>query len=257
MPSPVTSARGVLALHGFMGSGADWQLVAERVASSTGADVLAPDLPGHGAAVGLAEGAYSMDGAADRLVADLDRRRLDRVAVAGYSMGGRLALHLALRHPDRVAALALVSASPGLPTDAERAARRQLDAERAQAIADDFPGFLDRWYRADLWGGLSDDERRQLVVRRSQNDPDELARSLAGMGAGAQPWHGDRVREIGVPGLAVAGARDAKYVAVARELASHSGLRPVLVPDAGHALLAHAPGTLASLLTDLLSSLDG
>ena len=243
----------VLALHGFMGSGADWRPVAERVSRP----VLAPDLPGHGAAVGLADGAYTMDGAADRLVADLDRQRLDRVAVAGYSMGGRLALHLALRSPDRVAALVLVSASPGLPTADARAARRRLDAERAEAIRRDLPAFLDRWYRADLWGGLPEGTRRPLAARRAQNDPDELARSLAGMGAGAQPWHGDRVHEIRVPGLTVAGARDARYVALSRELASRSGLRAVLVPDAGHALLTEAPGTLASLLTDLLSSLDG
>ena len=218
---------------------------------------MAPDLPGHGASIGLADDAYTMDGAADALVADLDARRLDHVMVAGYSMGGRLALHFALRHPERVAWLALISASPGLPTEAARAARRQLDAERAAAIRADLPGFLDRWYRADLWGGLSESLHRQLVARRSQNDPDELARSLAGMGAGAQPWHGDRLREIGVPGVVVAGSRDAKYVALAHDLASQSTLRPIFVPNAGHALLAEAPAAVASLLTDLLSSLDG
>ena len=243
----------LLALHGFMGTGADWQPVAERVAGP----VVAPDLPGHGTAVGLAEAAYTVDGAADRLVAELDRRQLDRVVVAGYSMGGRLALHLALRHPDRVAALGLVSASPGLPTASARAARRRLDAQRAEAIARDLPGFLDGWYRADLWGGLEETLRRQLVARRLRNAPAELARSLAGMGVGAQPWHGDRVREIGVPGIAAAGARDSKYVAIARELAARSTLRTVVVPDAGHALLAEAPAAVATLLSDLLLSLDG
>lgn len=243
----------ILALHGFLGSGADWQPVAERL----DVQVLAPDLPGHGTATHLSAPAYSMDGAADALVADLEARQLGAVVVAGYSMGGRLALHLALRHPERVAGLALVSASPGLPTKAERAARRQLDAERAVALHRDLPGFLDRWYRADLWGGLSDETHRQLVERRSANDPAELAKSLRGMGAGAQPWHGDRLREIGVPGAVAAGARDAKYVALARAMAARSSLRPVVVPDAGHALLSEAPAAVASCLTDLLSSLDG
>ncbi|GAB5536586.1 MAG: 2-succinyl-6-hydroxy-2,4-cyclohexadiene-1-carboxylate synthase [Rubricoccaceae bacterium] len=243
----------VLALHGFLGSGADWQPVEKHLASS----VLAPDLPGHGASVGLADAAYTMDAAADAQVADLDARHLDRVLVAGYSMGGRLALHLTLRHPERVAGLALISASPGLPTDAERAARRQLDAERAEAIRADLKGFLDRWYRAELWGDLPDTLRRQLVERRLNNDPDELAKALLGMGTGVQPWHGDRLREIGVPGVVAVGARDAKYVALAQEMAASSSLRSVIVPDAGHGLLAEAPRAVAHCLTDLLSSLDG
>ena len=219
--------------------------------------MIAPDLPGHGRSVGLANRAYTMDGAADALMAGLDARQLDRVVVTGYSMGGRLALHLALRHPDRIAGLALISASPGLPTEAERAARRQLDAQRAEAIQQDLPAFLDQWYRADLWGGLSDALHRQLVERRSQNDSVELAKSLVGMGTGAQPWHGDRLREIRVPGVVAVGARDAKYVALACEMAAASSLRAIVLPSVGHALLAEAPHAVAHCLTDLLSSLDG
>lgn len=243
----------ILALHGFMGTGADWQPVAERLASP----VIAPDLPGHGTAVGLAKSAYTMDAASDALVAALDVRQLESVVVAGYSMGGRLALHFALLHPERVAGLALISASPGLPTEVERVARRQLDVERAEAIQQDLPAFLDQWYRAELWGGPPKVVRRQLVERRMPNDPVELARSLRGMGTGVQPWHGDRLREIGVPGVVVAGARDAKYVALARTMAARSSLRPVIVPDAGHALLTEAPAAVAACLSDLLSFLDG
>ena len=243
----------VLALHGFLGSGADWMPVARRVE----APLVMPDLPGHGDSVGLATEAYTLEAAADALVADLDARQLDQVVVAGYSMGGRLGLHLTLRHPDRVAGLLLLSASPGLKTEADRVARRQLDAERAAAIQHDLPGFLDRWYRADLWGHLPEDRRRQLVEQRSRNAPDELAKSLRGMGAGAQAWLGDRLREIGVSGVVAVGARDVKYVALAQEMAAASSLRPVLIPDVGHALLAEAPDSVAHLLTDLLSSLDG
>src|SRR5690606_6250597 len=134
----------VLLLHGFLGRGADWDPVALRLARLF--RPLVPDLPGHGRAVGLAEVAYTMDGAADALAATLDALGLERAAVAGYSMGGRLALHFALRHPERTAALVTVSASPGLRTEAERAARRALDAERATEIAADLPAFLDRWY---------------------------------------------------------------------------------------------------------------
>lgn len=243
----------VLALHGFMGTGADWDPVAARGVGSV--DVLAPDLPGHGAAVGLPDAAYTMDGAADRLVAVLDARGVDRVVVAGYSMGGRLALHLALRHPGRVAALVLVSASPGLATAEDRAARRALDADRARQIATDFPAFLDRWYRADIWGGLAADVRQRLVQRRLANSPDELGRSLAGMGTGAQPGHWDRLPELPGPAWALAGERDRKYVGVARAMDRRGAVRSVVVPHAGHALLTEAPDAVSDAIQRATGSL--
>jgi 2-succinyl-6-hydroxy-2,4-cyclohexadiene-1-carboxylate synthase len=236
-----------------MGTGGDWSAVAARLAGA--ADVLAPDLPGHGAAVGLVDAAYTMDGAADRLLDALDAHDVERAVVAGYSMGGRLALHLAVRHPERVRALVLVSASPGLATDAERTARRALDAQRAAEIAADFPGFLDRWYRAAIWGGLDDGLRQRLAARRLANDPAELARSLAGMGTGAQPSHGDALGDL-PPTLALAGARDAKFVQVARRMAQAPPVEAVVVPGAGHALLDEAPDAVAAAVRRALGSPD-
>ena len=243
-----------LALHGFMGTGRDWDPVAARLADA--ADVVAPDLPGHGGAVGLDAPAYTMDGAAARLRDALDARGVWRAVVAGYSMGGRLALHFALLHPARVAALVVVSASPGLASGEERAARRRLDAERAAQVAADFPGFLDRWYRAPIWGGLGADARRRLVRRRLANDPAELARSLAGMGTGAQPSHWDALPRL-PPTRALAGARDAKFVRIARRMAEAAPVEAVVVPGAGHALLDGAPAAVAAALRDPLAAAAG
>ena len=243
----------LLLLHGFMGTGADWDGVRAHLGETVAeADVCAPDLPGHGLAVGLAPAAYTMDGAADRLVAGAGPGAL---VVAGYSMGGRLALHLALRHPGRVAALVLVSASPGLRTEAERDARRRLDAERAAALCSDFAGFLDAWYRAPLWGGLGDVLRERLARRRLGNDPAELASSLDGMGTGAQPSHWSDLAALAPPTWALAGADDAKYVGVVRDMARLGrSVRAVVIPGAGHALLDQAPEAVAGALAEALGS---
>ncbi len=82
-------APAVLFLHGFMGSRSDWDEITARLAPDF--RCLAVDLPGHGAAVGLPDEAYTFEGTAAALVATLGALGIGRCRVVGYSMGGRLA----------------------------------------------------------------------------------------------------------------------------------------------------------------------
>ena len=233
----------VVLLHGFLGRGADWRGV--RAGLPEAWDVRVPDLPGHGRATGLPPGAHTMDAAADRVLDGAG----GPVDVVGYSMGGRLALHLAVTRPEAVRRVVVVSGSPGLPSPDARASRRALDADRAAEITADLPGFLDRWYRAPLWHTLPDGLRQRLTAdRAAHNDPAGLATSLAGMGTGAQPSHWDALAGLRVPVRAVAGARDSKFVEVARRMAEAGPVVPVVVPDAGHMLTAEAPAALAAVV---------
>ncbi|WP_420454925.1 alpha/beta fold hydrolase [Rubrivirga sp.] len=239
--------RPLVLLHGFLGRGADWDAV--RAGLPQAWDVAAPDLPGHGTATDLDAQAYTMDGAAARVVAERD----GPVDLVGYSMGGRLALHVAVTRPRAVRRLVLVSASPGLRTARERAERRALDAVRAAEIAADLPAFVDRWYRMPLFD-LPAALRRHLTADRiAHNDAAELGRSLAGMGTGAQPSHWGALAGISTLALAVAGERDAKFVRLAGAMAEAGGVGVALVPGAAHLLPAEAPDALARLLTDSLS----
>ena len=249
-PGGGANKHAVMFLHGFLGCGDDWAEIAQHLEPDY--RVLAPDLPGHGGAVGLPHSAYTMDGAADDLIQSLDIEDIHKASVVGYSMGGRLALHLALRHPNRVERLMLLSASPGLCTDEERAARRAEDQRRADEIEVDLEGFLERWYRMPLFGSLDESTREALIATRSQNNPAELRRSLEGMGTGAQPSHWQRLHQIRVPAWAVAGADDAKFVEIANRIAETPSFNAVVVPDASHALLNERPEYVASLLRNLL-----
>ena len=111
----------ILALHGFTGRGSDWDLLR---AALPGRTWNAPDLPGHGPAPELPADWPAHRRAIEKACTALP----EKPVLTGYSMGGRLALRAALALPGKFSALVLIGASPGLETEAERAARRESDA---------------------------------------------------------------------------------------------------------------------------------
>ncbi len=217
------------------------------------------DLPGHGASLGLPPEGYTMEGAAQSLCVILDELGLGQTAVVGYSMGGRLALYLALRHPGRCSGLFLESASPGLDDPASQKARRQADEEKAARLeSGDFEEFLQDWYRQPLFASLARNEEllRRIIESRRRNEPEELARSLRGMGTGSQPSLWGELDELSVPATAVAGELDEKFVGTGRRMESCSPeIRFAEVAGAGHNVHAEAPKAYLNLLRDFLESL--
>ncbi len=179
--------------------------------------------------------------------------------ISGYSMGSRLALYLALRHPDRCAGLFLESASPGLETVGERTARRVADGEMATRLeGGGFEGFLHDWYRQPLFAPLArnPDLLRRTIEDRLRNDPTELAKSLRGMGTGSQPPLWGELTGLQVPALAVTGGLDEKFVGTSRRMASlNPEIRVAVVPGAGHNVHAEATAAYLSSLEEFLSTI--
>jgi len=247
----------VLFLHGFMGSSADWQDVVAAIGNR--AFSIALDLPGHGSSLGLTPGAYTMEGATRAVVRALDELEVERPVIVGYSMGGRLALYLALRYPERCAGLFLESASPGLERLAERKARRALDEEMAKRLeSGDFDAFLRDWYRQPLFEHLADNESllRRTIAARRRNDPSELARSLRGMGTGSQPSLWEDLEGLAVPALAVTGELDGKYARISSRMAGFTQkIEAVVIPGVGHNAHDEAPAQYAALLGRFLDRL--
>jgi 2-succinyl-6-hydroxy-2,4-cyclohexadiene-1-carboxylate synthase len=244
----------LLLLHGFTGSSATW---APHVAAWP-ASSLAVDQPGHGQTDAPANPArYRMDATVADLVALLDQLGVERAHVLGYSMGGRVALHLAAAHPERVAMLILESASPGLATQAERDARVAADTALAASIErDGIAAFVDRWEALPLWASqarLPDEVRAGLRAQRLNNRAVGLANSLRGLGTGAQaPLH-DRLADLPMPALVIAGRLDAKFAAIARAMAAALPQgRLALVPEAGHAVHLEQPAPFDRLVAGFL-----
>lgn len=242
----------VLALHGFTGTGHDFAPVADD-------DWITPDVIGHGAAPAPhAVEPYAMAAEVERLRPLIDRHRGDPGALLiGYSMGGRLALALALdaigRRRDAIRGLVLIGATAGVEDPAQREARRAQDAALADRIeAIGIPAFTDEWSRKPIIASqarIAADARAAMRARRLAQRPWGLANSLRGMGAGAMPslWH--RLHAITCPVLLVTGAEDAKFAAIADGLARRlpSADRAVM-PDAGHCAHLEQPARFARRL---------
>jgi 2-succinyl-6-hydroxy-2,4-cyclohexadiene-1-carboxylate synthase len=167
----------------------------------------------------------------------------------GYSMGGRLCLQLALDRPELVERLVLISASPGIADDAERAARRESDEALAQEIErDGVDPFLERWLAQPLFATLPT-ELAAIDDRRAANTVEILTHQLRTLGQGAQPDNWPRLGELSMPVLLIAGALDPKYVDIAHRMsAAIPNARVEIVDRAGHACHLERPEAVAQLL---------
>lgn len=211
--------------------------------------MLTPDLPGHGTRSAVRAGLWE--------AAAVVGAECGRAAYLGYSMGGRVALHLALAQPELVERLVLVGATAGLEDDEERAARRAADEELARLLeADGVERFLDRWLARPMFSGLSDEAAGRDA--RRENTVEGLASSLRLMGTGVQEPLWRRLGELAVPVLLVTGERDDAYLELTMRMAAWVGAYAslVMVPGAGHACHLERPDVFAELVVPFLEERD-
>ncbi|MGE0355392.1 MAG: 2-succinyl-5-enolpyruvyl-6-hydroxy-3-cyclohexene-1-carboxylic-acid synthase [Burkholderiales bacterium] len=250
---PATAATPLVLLHGFTGTGEFFAPVARALARRR---CIIPDLPGHGGSDAPPQG-WRLAEAADALAALLDALGVARCALAGYSMGGRLALAFAQRHPGRVAALALAGATPGIADDAERSARAAADLALADSIeAGGIDAFSREWEANPLFAtqaALAPALRESMRAQRLAQDPARLAAALRAFGTGFQPPAHAALASLAMPVLALAGERDAKFAAIAADMAARiPGARLGLVPGAGHAVPLERAAEFAAALEEFL-----
>ena len=230
-------ARPVVLLHGFAGTARHWDRVVDALEPGR-VEPLALDLAD--------ADPLTLDGVAALVAA----RAPQRFELAGYSMGGRAALHVALAMPERVSRLVLISASAGLDDDLERAARREADEALAAAIeTEGIEAFIASWREVPLFAGDPPEVRDAVARDERRSTPRTLAASLRGLGPGAvEPMWG-RLGELRMPVAILAGERDRRYVGLGQRLAGAiPGATLEIVPGAGHRLALEAPAAVAAAL---------
>jgi 2-succinyl-6-hydroxy-2,4-cyclohexadiene-1-carboxylate synthase len=234
----------VVFLHGFTQAGKSWDPVLQ-LCGDLEAEVLLPDLPGHGRSSHIA---IDLNATADLLAASYGP-----AFYVGYSMGGRLALHVALRHPGSVRGLLLFGATAGLQTEQERKNRLSSDEILAQDLETiGVPAFLERWLAGPLFATLPYNSADLQL--RTQNTVGGLASSLRLSGTGSQSSLWDLLGTIRVPTILAAGDRDEKFTSIGRAMVNKIGstARFAEVTNAGHACHLEQPHRATELLRQLL-----
>ena len=248
--------RRLVLLHGFTQGPRSWDALVAALDPAYA--IVRVTLPGHGpAGSASARARLPFEAAAGAISEAVAAAAGSEPATwFGYSLGGRLALRVALDRPDLVDALALLGATAGIEEPDARAARAEIDERLASGLErQGLDRFIDGWLAQELFarlprGAAGLEERREATV-------DGLASALRLLGTGAQEPVWDRLGDIGVPVLLMAGEHDSKFSALAFRLAAGIGAGAALsfVPGAGHAAHLERPQSVATILSRFLSTL--
>ncbi len=196
-------------LHGFLGTAMDWEAVCSYLPNC---ECIGFDLPGHGQSPFMEEFMIP----------------IERFHLIGYSMGGRIAMGYAEKHPEQVATLTVISAHPGLKSGEEREKRLEHDREWAKLLFElPIDDFLKRWYDQSIFNAF----RPDFSMRKQQNI-DGLAAALIHFSLGRQLYY-----EID---RCLVGEKDEKFRALYKN--------PILIPNAGHMVHLENPQFVAQLI---------
>jgi 2-succinyl-6-hydroxy-2,4-cyclohexadiene-1-carboxylate synthase len=229
-------------LHGFTHTGRSWDAVVRALPERY--RPLALDIRGHGGA------SHVTPVTLEAVISDLDELEPEEFVLAGYSMGGRLALQYALARPARAQRLVLIGASPGLDDAGERAARVEADERLAVELERlEIEEFAQRWATTPVLADQPPEVAARVHADRLRNSPEGLARALRGLGTGAVEPVWSRLEELQMPVLLVVGDRDERFLAIARQMArAIASAHLVVIPGAGHAAHLEQPEAVAAAI---------
>ncbi|MGP2542357.1 2-succinyl-6-hydroxy-2,4-cyclohexadiene-1-carboxylate synthase [Yersinia sp. 2541 StPb PI] len=233
-------------LHGLLGSGLDWLPVAELCGDYPS---LLIDLPGHGKSA-----AGTTCGFADisrQLVQTLQANGIREYWLAGYSLGGRIAMyHACYGSHHGLQGLLVEGGNLGLESTELREKRLQQDRLWGQRFRQEpLPLVLADWYQQDVFADLDPQQREKLVLLRADNHGPSVADMLEATSLGHQPWLLPALQRLTVPYTYLCGARDHKF----QQLAVQYQLPLRTLARAGHNAHRANPGAFAAQVLSFLS----
>lgn len=234
--------QSLYALHGFLGAPADWDALARtcsmlklyatelRCAEQNSFDQWAQDFNHHAA----------QDPSLKILL--------------GYSLGGRLAMHALLNAPHLWKAAIIVSANPGLKCTQMKAKRAASDAVWAKRFENEpWEQLMTQW---NSQGVLS----TSLPLIRNEKDYSrlELSRQLKNWSLGMQDNLAEKLAQLQIPILWMAGENDPSYASIAKDLHfAHKSSKIWIAPNSGHRIPWDKPDAFYKQTVQFIDSLEG
>jgi len=233
----------VVLLHGFSGTHRAWDGVNAHLDGERYLP-LALDLPGHGEASAEPH-PITFPGCVAYVLA----RAPARFTLCGYSMGGRVALHVALAAPQQITRLVLIACRPGIEDERERAERRRADEALARELeTGPFEQFVQRWRSQQLFAGEPPEAAARARADQLRNRPYALAAVLRGIGVGQMEPLWQRLDELRMPVTVVVGRRDRRFQRIGRRMVQRLPRAALCVVDGGHGLPLENPAAVAAVL---------
>lgn len=235
---PVESQRTLILIHGAGGSHLSWP---PQLRAIDGWNVLAPDLPGHGRSEG--PGCDSIDGYAAAMTGLFDTLGIEKVVLCGYSMGGAVALWMALNHPDKVDRLILMSTGANLPV--APAILNGLATDRENTLS-----LITHW----SFGPNAVQHLRQLTLDMMRKTGPEAIQ--CDFNACNEFDVRDRLGEIQAPTLVICGTADKmtplKYSQFLADQIPQASL--ITIEDGGHMMALEQPDAVSKVVLNFLNT---
>lgn len=242
----------VVLLHGYLESIEVWDDFAGELGKAY--RVIRIDLPGHGFSDWGGREVIGIDYMADTVAAVLDIAGVERCTVVGHSMGGYVAVALAVNHPEKLEGLVLFHSSPNADTP-EKAANRQREIELIEA------GKKEMLARVNPGKGFAEINLRrcaeaieELAEQVMLTDDEAIVAVLKGMSQ--RKDRNEEMRKLGIPKLMIFGLGDNYIpVAAAESMAlAQPQAKVAWLEKSGHMGFVEQPEESLAILKDFLSS---
>jgi len=194
---------------------------------------------------------YDIENTAKYIVELIQSHNVKKCNLLGYSMGGRIAIYLAIYYSEYFDKIVIESAQPGIKDKIERMKRKNHDQILAENLeSKSFHNFLDSWYNQSIFKTLKKHNNfANLRKSRLNNNPRNLAKSLLEIGAGVQPSLWQDLKKIENDCLLIAGEFDTKYQTIFSKM--HKEIfssKFIIIKNAGHNIHVENPDEFTKIV---------